>query len=145
MVRFSKHSWRKGYAWPLAFILVAPSASMSAQTNPAHPIPATSQAETLGTQPGGYYGQQLSVESIDLTTYELIRDEGVNNGKAMDFASALCEGIGPRLPGSPYMKKANEWTRDALTRIGLENSHLEDWDEFGMGRYQVNSPSNTGT
>ena len=37
------------------------------------------------------------------------------------------------------MRKANEWTRDTLTRIGLGNAHLEDWGEFGMGWYQVNS------
>jgi carboxypeptidase Q len=37
------------------------------------------------------------------------------------------------------MRKANEWTRDTLTRIGLGNAHLEDWGEFGMGWYQINT------
>jgi hypothetical protein len=40
---------------------------------------------------------------------------------------------GPRLTGSPNLAKANAWTRDTLTKIGLENAHLEDWGEFGLG------------
>jgi hypothetical protein len=57
----------------------------------------------------------------------------------MDFASALMDGIGPRLTGSPNLKKANDWTRDTLTKIGLENAHLEDWGEFGLGWQQLNT------
>ena len=49
------------------------------------------------------------------------------------------DGIGPRLTGSPNLQKANEWTRDTLTKIGLENAHLEDWGEFGMGWQQLNT------
>ena len=92
-----------------------------------------------GPQPGGYYSPQPAVESIDFITYERIRNEGLTHGHAMDFASALADGIGPRLTGSPNMKKANEWTRDTLARLGLSNAHLEDWGEFGMGWYQVNT------
>jgi len=44
--------------------------------------------------------------------YERIRKEGMAHGKAMSFASALSDGIGPRLTGLPKMNKANEWTRD---------------------------------
>jgi hypothetical protein len=91
------------------------------------------------TQPGGYYGPQPTSEALDLSMYERIRTEGMTDGKAMDFASALADGIGPRLTGSPNMKKANDWTRDALEKIGLENAHLEDWGEFGMGWYQIDA------
>ena len=49
------------------------------------------------------------------------------------------DGIGPRLTGSPNLKKANEWTLDTLTKIGLENAHLEDWGEFGLGWQQLNT------
>jgi hypothetical protein len=37
------------------------------------------------------------------------------------------------------MKRANEWARDTLARMGLENAHLEDWGEFGMGWHQINT------
>jgi hypothetical protein len=57
----------------------------------------------------------------------------------MEFASALADGIGPRLTGSPNLAKANAWTRDTLTKIGLQNAHLEDWGEFGLGWQQLNT------
>ena len=86
-----------------------------------------------------YYGPQPPVESLDLTMYARIRAEGLTHGKVMQFAGALADGIGPRLTGSPNMAKANAWTRDTLTAIGLENAHLEDWGEFGMGWQQINT------
>ncbi len=86
-----------------------------------------------------YYGAQPAVEGIDLTMYSRIRTEGFTHGKVMEFGAALIEGIGPRLTGSPNLAKANAWTRDTLTAIGLENAHLEDWGEFGMGWQQINT------
>ncbi len=82
---------------------------------------------------------QPATESLDLNMYQRIRDEGLNRSHVMEFASALMDGIGPRLTGSPNGKKANEWTRDTLTKIGLENARLEDWGEFGLGWQQLNS------
>jgi hypothetical protein len=84
-------------------------------------------------------GPQPASEALDLRMYERIRTEGLTHGKAMDLASALANGIGPRLTGSPNMKKANDWTRETLEKIGLANAHLEDWGEFGMGWYQINT------
>jgi carboxypeptidase Q len=86
-----------------------------------------------------YYGPQPATETLDLTMYQRIREEGLQHGKVMDFGEALADGIGPRLTGSPNMAKANAWTRDTLTKIGLENAHLEDWGDFGMGWQQINT------
>ena len=86
-----------------------------------------------------YYGPQPAIENVDLTMYSRIRDEGFKHSHVMEFGGALADGIGPRLTGSPNMAKANEWTRDTLTKIGLENAHLEDWGEFGMGWQQINT------
>src|ERR1700733_4557947 len=86
-----------------------------------------------------YTEVQPATESLDMTMYQRIRDEGLNHSHVMDFGSALMDGIGPRLTGSPNAKKANEWTRDTLTKIGLENAHLEDWGEFGLGWQQLNT------
>lgn len=80
-----------------------------------------------------------AVESIDLTMYQRIREEGLNHSHVMEYASALTDAIGPRLTGSPNLKKANEWTRDQLTALGCVNAHLEDWGEFGMGWQQLNT------
>ncbi len=82
---------------------------------------------------------QPSTETLDLTAYQRIRDEGLQHSHIMEFASALMDGIGPRLTGSPNLKKANEWTRDQLTAMGCSNAHLEDWGEFGMGWRQLNA------
>jgi len=86
-----------------------------------------------------YYGSQPAVENLDLTMYAKIREEGLKHSHVMQFAGALADGIGPRLTGSPNMAKANAWTKDTLTTIGLENAHLEDWGEFGMGWQQINT------
>jgi len=86
-----------------------------------------------------YSEVQPATECLDLNMYQRIRDEGLNRSHVMEFASALMDGIGPRLTASPNAKKANEWTRDTLTKIGLENAHLEDWGEFGLSWQQLNT------
>jgi carboxypeptidase Q len=86
-----------------------------------------------------YAEVQPATETLDLNMYQRIRDEGLNHSHVMEFASAMMDGIGPRLTGSPNLAKANAWTRDTLTKIGLDNAHLEDWGEFGMGWQQVNT------
>lgn len=68
----------------------------------------------------------------DLQMVTRIRQEGFRNSKVMDYARMLTDGIGGRLTGSPQMKKANEWTRDEFTRMGLANAHLEPF-KFGRG------------
>jgi len=74
-----------------------------------------------------------SQEKVDLETISRIRYEGFHNSKVMEFASGLMDSIGERLTGSPNMKRANEWTRDQFTAMGLTNSHLESWGPFGRG------------
>jgi len=86
-----------------------------------------------------YEMPQPTLENLDLAMYQRIRDEGLQHSHVMEFASGLMDGIGPRLTGSPNLKKANEWTRDQLTAMGCVNAHLEDWGEFGMGWRQLNT------
>ena len=72
-------------------------------------------------------------ERVDLEAVTKIRLEGFRNSKVMETASHLMDSIGPRLTGSPNMKKANEWTRKQLEEWGLSNAHLESWGPFGRG------------
>jgi carboxypeptidase Q len=74
-----------------------------------------------------------SQEKVDLEMVNRIRYEGFRNSKVMELASGLMDGIGPRLTGSPNVKRANEWTRDKLASFGLSNAHLESWGPFGRG------------
>ena len=82
---------------------------------------------------------QPARENLDYSMYHLIRTEGINHSHVMEFASALMDGIGPRLTGSPNVKRANEWTRDQFAAMGCSDAHLEDWGEFGMGWQQLNT------
>jgi hypothetical protein len=101
------------------------------------PKPAPAPAPAAQVDP--YAEVQPATETLDLTMYQRIRNEGLNDSHVMEFAGPLFDDIGPRLTGSPNLKRANEWTRDTLTKIGLENAHLEDWGEFGLGWQQLNT------
>src|SRR2546423_3091883 len=84
---------------------------------------------TFAQQPQG--PQQPQLDPND--PIAKIRDEGLNRSQAMQTLSYLSDVIGPRLTASPGMKRANEWTRDQLTKWGLQNAHLEPWGPFGRG------------
>jgi hypothetical protein len=122
----------------MALMLATNMAVAQKKAAPNAPVTEMS-AEKKGMLPGGYYAAQPATEDLDLNMYARIRTEGLTHGKVMEFGAALADGIGPRLTGSPNMAKANAWTRDTLTKIGLENAHLEDWGEFGMGWQQINT------
>ena len=96
-------------------------------------------AKSDDTAKPSYEMTQPAVENIDLNAYLRIRQEGLEHSHIMEYASGLVDGIGPRLTGSPNLKKANEWTRDQLTAMGCTNAHLEDWGEFGIGWRQLNT------
>jgi hypothetical protein len=64
---------------------------------------------------------------------ERIKEEGLKRSQVMATLSYLTDVIGPRLTGSPNLKRANEWTRDKLAAWGLANAHLEAWGPFGRG------------
>jgi carboxypeptidase Q len=46
-----------------------------------------------------YAEVQPATETLDLNMYQRIRDEGLNHSHVMEFATALMDGIGPRLTG----------------------------------------------
>src|SRR4051812_2835083 len=64
---------------------------------------------------------------------ERIKEEGLHHSQVMATLSYLTDVIGPRLTGSPNLKRANDWTRDTLAKWGLSNAHLEPWGPFGRG------------
>jgi carboxypeptidase Q len=97
------------------------------------------KASTAATAVPSYELAQPEKESLNLNMYQQIRVEALMHSHVMDYASGLTDGIGPRLTGSPNLKRANEWTRDQFTAMGCSNAHLEDWGEFGMGWQQLNT------
>src|SRR6185295_4833206 len=85
----------------------------------------------LAQNPAGAGSQQPQPDPND--PIQKIKDEGMNRSQVMQTLSYLTDVIGPRLTASPNMKRANEWTRDQLTKWGLQNAHLEAWGPFGRG------------
>jgi hypothetical protein len=72
-------------------------------------------------------------EKVDAGMVNRIWEEGVNRSKVMETLSYLTDVIGPRIPGSPAMKKACEWAKNKLTEWGLANAASEPCGEFGLG------------
>ena len=89
------------------------------------------QGVLLAQTPQGQPGTQPARDPND--PIERIKDEGMNRSQVMQTLSYLSDVIGPRLTASPNMKRANEWTRDLMTKWGLQNAHLEAWGPFGRG------------
>jgi carboxypeptidase Q len=72
-------------------------------------------------------------EKIDLDTVNRIREEALNHSQVMEMVAQLSDVAGPRLTGSPNLKRAEEHARDNLREWGLANAHLEAWGPFGRG------------
>ena len=84
----------------------------------------------LGPAPAS---SQLAQEVVDVEMVERIREEGLERSQIEALARHLTEVIGPRLTGSPGMRKANEWTAATFEEWGLDNVQIEPWGEFGRG------------
>lgn len=95
--------------------------------------PATSLAQTTNTQPTVAVQQQQAPAPDPNDPIQRIKDEGLKRSQVMQTLSYLSDVIGPRLTNSPGMKRANEWTRDQMTKWGLQNARLEAWGPFGRG------------
>jgi hypothetical protein len=105
----------------LLIFVVSPGATIAQQPaqSPAASPAALQQATTPAKDPND--------------PIERIKDEGMNRSQVMQTLSYLSDVIGPRLTASPGMKRSNDWTRDQLTKWGLQNAHLEAWGPFGRG------------
>lgn len=76
---------------------------------------------------------QMAQEKVDSAAMAQIKDEGMNRSQVMELLSYLSDVYGPRLTGSPGYMRAAEWAKNKLTKMGLENAHLEGWGPFGKG------------
>jgi hypothetical protein len=79
-------------------------------------------------------GAQLSAqETVDPVMVQKIREEGLNHSKVMETAFYLTDVSGPRLSGSPGLKRAQNWAVEQLKTWGIANAKLESWGKFGKG------------
>lgn len=79
----------------------------------------------------------------DLALYAAIRDEGLKRGQAMTYATSLVEGVGPRLMGSPGMRRAYDWSLARLRELGLSDPRLEPIGPFGLSWRQIRAWART--
>jgi carboxypeptidase Q len=76
---------------------------------------------------------ERQAEPVDEHIIAQIKTEGFQHSAVMDTLSWLADVHGPRLTGSPALRAAAEWARDALTRWGLSNAALESYGSVGRG------------
>ncbi|HEX8284450.1 MAG TPA: M20/M25/M40 family metallo-hydrolase [Pyrinomonadaceae bacterium] len=93
------------------------------------PAPRAQQPATTTPQPAQTQAQPAPTPDA----VERIKEEGLKRSEVMRTLSHLTDVIGPRLTGSPALRRANEWTRERLAAWGLQNAHLEPWGPFGRG------------
>lgn len=92
------------------------------------PIPAIvlsilASSAFVGAQaPGG--------EPVDAAAVAFFREEGLQRSQVMDHLSWLCDVYGPRLTGSPNLRKAQDWAVKTFAGMGYAAS-TEAWGPFG--------------
>ncbi len=73
-------------------------------------------------------------EAFDQAAVQKIKDEGMTRSKVMQTAFMMTDVAGPRLTGSPGLRKAQEWAAAQMKALGLQNVKLESWGvPFGPG------------
>jgi carboxypeptidase Q len=81
-------------------------------------------------------------DPVDYDAIYRLKDEGFQRSQVMDIASYLTDVYGPRLTGSPNIRRAADWTVKKLAEWGATNPRIEEWGRFGRGwvneRYSAN-------
>lgn len=72
-------------------------------------------------------------EPVDAAAVEVLRTHGLEKSQVMDLLSWICDVHGPRLTGSPNLRRAQDWARQTFEEWGLANAHFEEWGPFGRG------------
>lgn len=76
---------------------------------------------------------QVQAERVDLSVIKRLKEEELNHSQVMEMVGYLTDVTGPRLTGSPNLKKAQEYVTGRLREWGIGNVHLEAWGPFGRG------------
>jgi carboxypeptidase Q len=81
----------------------------------------------------GITGSAWAQEPVNAEMNSRIREEGMNHSQVMDIAFHLTDISGPRLAGSPGLKRAQDWAVNALKTWGMTGAKRESWGKFGKG------------
>ncbi len=122
----------------LAIVVIGAATWVWAQQPATKPAAAPQSAEIKPSSP----------EALALD--KRLIEEGKKNPQVIPNLTYLCDVIGPRLTGSPALKRANDWTAKKMEEYGLSNVHLEPWTipvgwERGSAHARIIEPDNCHT
>ena len=88
--------------------------------------------------------QTASQTAVDTAGAGVLIDQAMNHSEVMQNLEYLADMIGPRLTGSPAMKRANDWTAERFKAYGL-GATLEPWQygvtwERGPATFRITEP-----
>ncbi|MFZ2053704.1 MAG: M20/M25/M40 family metallo-hydrolase [Candidatus Aminicenantales bacterium] len=72
-------------------------------------------------------------DRADTAMLNRIWEEAITRSQIMTTLSYLADVIGPRIPASPAMKKACDWTAAKFAEWGISNVAIDPAGEFGLG------------
>ena len=75
------------------------------------------------------FGQQPKADSEMVAK---IREEGFQRSQVMDIVGYITDVLGARLTLSADMKRAQAWVKDKMERIGLVNTVIEPFMDYGV-------------
>ena len=111
----------------LPFAVVALASLAFAQSFPeTQKAPATGAVAIPGADVPGADG------SVDEAAVAFFLEEGLERSQVMEHLSWLCDVYGPRVTGSPNLRKAQSWSVDRFTKMGM-TAGKEEWGPFGRG------------
>src|SRR5262245_13045061 len=78
-------------------------------------------------------GPLAAQDPVDQDAVAFFRDQGLSHSQVMDHLSWMCDVYGPRLTGSPNLRRAQKWAAETFSGFGLQHAHTEAWGPFGRG------------
>ena len=84
----------------------------------------------LGTALFAFVAPQIP--SVEWNMVAKIREEGFQRSKVMDMAGYMSDVLGARLTLSQDMKRAQIWAKDTMEKIGLANTVVEPFMDYGV-------------
>ena len=87
-------------------------------------------AQDPGGAPTAAGAAAAAAEPVDAAAVAFFREEGLQRSQVMDHLSWLCDVYGPRLTGSPNLRKAQDWAIKTFASMGYAAS-TEAWGPFG--------------
>jgi hypothetical protein len=113
---------------PFAFL----AAALAAQNpNPTPPAPGAPVAPAGGAS----FSDSTSGRATapDDPAIAFFKQEALEKSQVMEHLSWMCDVYGPRLTGSPNLRKAQQWAQKTFMDWGLANAQLDKWGTFGRG------------